>query len=290
MPREADLENWSGQFFANNWEVIEKYNCSEYRKIYQDKTKDMNKKIKNVHYLVKNHNCKIETYMERTTIGRAIENKTPVMSKCRGCINGSRYLNNDCYYSKMCRIKPLYKTPNRTSQVEIGKTYGNFKVLSIKSSENYSDHQCRAKVKCIHCGAEQERRFDTLINCTISCDCFRPHSSGETIIKFYLEDYKIPYKEEYTFDDLYSPKGGLLRYDFAVFNKNNKPIWLIEFDGEQHQQEAGTYYNKDGTLQERDKIKNEYAKNHNIPLTRIPHTEILNIYKILDTEKIKYIK
>ena len=289
MPRAADNENWSGMTFANNWEILEKYNCAEYRAIYQEATGDTTKKIKNAHYLVKNNNCGIETYMERTTIGRAINGQTPIMKLCKGCINGSKYLNNDCHYAEMCRIKPLTKIPERTSKVKINEIYGNFKVLAIEPSANYSDHQCRAKIKCIYCGKEQESRFDTLLNNQIACDCFRSHSSGEQLIQTYLEQNNILYEPEYTFEDLYGPKGKPLRYDFAVLNKNNNPIWLIEFDGKQHYEEAGTYFNKDGSLQVRDEIKNKYAKENNIPLTRIPYTEILNISKILDTEKIKYI-
>jgi len=42
-----------GKKFANNWEVLEKYSCSEYRTIYQEMTGDTTKQIKNSHYLVK---------------------------------------------------------------------------------------------------------------------------------------------------------------------------------------------------------------------------------------------
>ena len=280
--QQAAEETWVGMNFANNWEILEKYSCAEYNNIYTKATGDTTKKIKNAHYLVKNNDCGIETYMERTTIGRAINDNRSIMAKCKGCTNGSKLENNTCYYAEQCRIKNLGKIPDRTQKIEVGKTYGNFKVLSIKPSGNYADHQCRADVQCIHCGTIQESRFSSLLDCTLSCDCFRPHSSGETIIKFYLEDHNIPYKAEVSFEDLTSAKGGSLRYDFAVLDKNNQIKTFIEFDGQQHYQEAGAYYNKDGTLQERDKIKNEYAANHNIPLIRIPYTEIMNIYKILD--------
>ena len=281
MPRAADKEDWSGIVFANGWMILEKFNCAEYKKIYEENTGDTTKQIKNSHYSCINNNCGVFTYMERTTIKRAIDNKTPVMKLCAGCKNNSLFGTEQCHYGTICRNKPLYKTPERNKKVEIGKIYGNFKVLDILPSGNYSDHQCRAKVKCIHCGTEQERRFDALLNCQIACDCFRPHSSGETIIKFYLEDYHIPYKAEYTFNDLYSPQTGKMRSDFAII-KNDNPIALIEFDGQQHFEEAGSYYNPTGKVQSHDALKNDYARQHNIPLIRIPYTEILNIYKILD--------
>lgn len=282
---EAAKETWVGKSFANNWKILKKYSCAEYRNIYIKQTGDETKQIKNSHYLVTNNDCGIETYMERTVIDRALRNATPVMSKCRGCTNSSKLINNTCYYAEMCRNKHLGKIPERKQKIEIGKIYGNFYVTAIQPSGNYADHQCRATVKCIHCGTIQERRFDTLLNCQISCDCFRPHSSGETIIKFYLEDHNIPYKAEYTFNDLWSPEGGLMRYDFGIL-KNNEPICLVEFDGKQHYEEEGTYYNPNGKVQIHDDLKNKYALEHGIPLIRIPYWDILNIYKILD-EQIK---
>ena len=283
----AAQESWVGKIFGNNWEIIEKYNCADYRVIYIEATGDETKKIKNAHYLVRNNDCGIETYMERTVIDRALRNNTPIMSKCKGCINCSKAENDTCYYAEMCRNKHLGKIPERTPKVNVGEIYGNFYVEAIQPSGNYSDHQCRATVRCIHCGAIQERRFDSLLNGTISCDCFRPHSAGEMMIKSYLEEHSIPYKAERKFDDLWSPEGGQMRYDFSIL-KDNQCICLIEFDGEQHYEEAGSYYNPAGTVQEHDNLKNIYAANNDIPLIRIPYWEILNIYKILDEELKKY--
>lgn len=276
----ATQEDWSGIKFANGWVIDKKINCAEYRKIYTELTGETTIN-KNTHYLCHNENCGIETYIERTVIKRALDNGTPCMTKCRGCVDGAKA--GFCHYSTMARVKPLTKVPDRSPKVEVGKIYGNFKVLSIRSSEVYSDHQCRAEVQCIHCGEIQERRFDTLLNGTISCDCFRNHSSGEMYIESYLIDHGLDYRSEYTFNDLYGTDGGKLRYDFAVMS-NNIPIALIEFDGEQHFKSVEHW---GGAVQlekqqNHDYIKDEYAKKHNIPLIRIPYSEILNTYKLLD--------
>lgn len=66
---------------------------------------------------------------------------------------------------------------------------------------------------------------------------------------------------------------GHLRYDFAILNNENKVTKLIEFDGEQHFQEAGSYYNETGQVQIHDAIKDEFAKINNIPLLRIAYFE-----------------
>lgn len=74
----------------------------------------------------------------------------------------------------------------------------------------------------------------------------------------------------------------LYRFDFAIFDKNNKLIRLIEFDGEQHYQKGiknsgwNTYQKYECTLQN-DKAKNQLAKDNNIPLIRIPYWERDNI-------------
>lgn len=109
---------------------------------------------------------------------------------------------------------------------------------------------------------------------TQSCGCINS-SIGETNIENILKENNIIYKKEQTFSDL-----GRLRFDFSII-KNNSIIRLIEFDGIQHYtQRRGMWNDTQDTLeqrQERDKIKNEYALSHNIPLVRIPYWERDNI-------------
>lgn len=273
----ATQEDWTGLMFGNDWEILKKYNCAEYRALYTEATGDTTKKIKNVHYLVENKNCGIKTYMERTVIERALNNQTPIMSKCKGCNNCSRINDNTCYYAEMCRNKHLGKIPERTSKIEIGKIYGNFYVEEIKPSGNYSDHQCRAIIKCRWCGTKQERRFDTILNCAVACDCFRNHSSGEKIVQEWLNQHNIKNKSEYIFENLYGIGGGSLRYDFAILNEKDQPIKLIEVDGDQHFEETGSFYNPTGKVQIHDAIKNNFAKEHNIPLLRITYDQLLDL-------------
>lgn len=274
-------ENWTGKIFANGWKIIEKYNCAQYRKIYEEATNDFSKKIKNAHYKVINTECGIETYMERTVIQRAINNKTPVMSKCNGCINGSRLDNETCYYAEMCRNKHLGKTPDRTPKVEVGKTCGNFYVESIISSGNSPGHQCKAIVKCIHCGAIKKCSFSHLLECSVACECFKNHSSGEKLVQEWLNKHDIKNQSEFIFNDLYGIGGGSLRYDFAILDQKNQPIKLIEIDGNQHFEEAGSFYNPNGTIQIHDDLKNKYAEEHNIPLLRITYDQLLNLDNII---------
>lgn len=70
-------------------------------------------------------------------------------------------------------------------------------------------------------------------------------------------------------------KYGQMRFDFYVNNK-----YLIEYDGEQHfvQREKG--WNDPEKLkatQERDNFKNNWCKENNISLIRIPYTHLKDL-------------
>lgn len=111
---------------------------------------------------------------------------------------------------------------------------------------------------------------------TKSCGCMRYNSYGEQKIKEILDFYKISYKKQLSFPDLKNKNGtGNLRYDFGIYNKKGQLVRLIEFDGEQHYtaKKNPLWSTSLQTIQENDKIKNAYAKNHNIPLIRIPYKE-----------------
>lgn len=121
------------------------------------------------------------------------------------------------------------------------------------------------------CGNECNTPSDSLISGhTASCGCLR-NSLGEFNIKRILNVNKIKYKEQYTFSDLKDKK--LLRFDFAILDKNNKVIRIIEFDGKQHYEESNFFTQTLKEQKERDYIKNQYCKDNNIPLVRIPYWE-----------------
>ncbi|WP_291631441.1 hypothetical protein [Clostridium sp.] len=67
---------------------------------------------------------------------------------------------------------------------------------------------------------------------TTSCGCI--NSKGELKISSILNDNNIKYKTQYTFNDLRSENGSLLRFDFAILNDDNKLLYLIEYQGKQH--------------------------------------------------------
>ena len=98
-----------------------------------------------------------------------------------------------------------------------------------------------------------------------SCGCIR--SKGEYQIEQLLKSQNIKYVREYSFSDLIDDLP--LRFDFAVFNNEDKLLGLIEFQGEQHYNPSNGFYNE--TIIEHDKMKKEYCKTCNIPLIEIQY-------------------
>lgn len=141
--------------------------------------------------------------------------------------------------------------------------------LSKKGGAAYWICKCECGNNNYICSAE-----NLLSDKIHSCGCNKS-SYGEQIIEKILLENNIIFSKEFYFPDLKSKNNKYLKYDFAIFNKNNIIIRLIEFDGEQHYCINNKYYSKEGVL--RDKIKNDYAKNHNIPLIRIPYSELNNL-------------
>lgn len=109
---------------------------------------------------------------------------------------------------------------------------------------------------------------------THSCGCLK-QSFGETSIEKILKENNIKYLHDYAlFKDLILPSGGIGRYDFILLDNNFHPYRLIEYDGEQHYKPKEFFGGQAGLekLQLNDKTKNKYAKEHNLPLVRIPYT------------------
>lgn len=63
-----------------------------------------------------------------------------------------------------------------------------------------------------------------------SCGCEK-ESIGESFIKNILDSNSINFAQEFSFSDLRGDRFPL-RFDFAVFNKDNKLRYLIEYNGE----------------------------------------------------------
>ena len=118
---------------------------------------------------------------------------------------------------------------------------------------------------------------------TFSCGCIK--SKGEQIINNILLEHNIEFERQKTFESCRNPiTNHILFFDFYL----PKQHILIEYDGVQHFTSSTTSsWNTDENLvitQQRDEVKNNWCKENNIPLIRIPYTQLQNLsWKFLQT-------
>ena len=107
-------------------------------------------------------------------------------------------------------------------------------------------------------------------------------SKGEKKISEILDSKNVIFKTQYKFEDCKNEKS--LPFDFAIFDRDNKLEYLIEYQGEQHYMpiEYMGGEEKFKTRQKRDLIKRNYCFENNIKLLEIPYWEFDNIEKIID--------
>ena len=160
-----------------------------------------------------------------------------------------------------------------------GKRFG--KLVAIEKLP-YSNKFKRILYKCkCDCGNEVIVPSQSLVtHHTVSCGCLLSYYN--MLIDKYLDEIKIQHKREHTVwigERWY-------RFDFYLPTYN----LLIEYDGEQHYKPVRRFKSTDEevahkfkTIQENDKIKNQYCTDNGINLLRIPYWEKKNIKAIIDT-------
>lgn len=152
-----------------------------------------------------------------------------------------------------------------------GKRFGKLIALKPTSKRAYGNNVVWL-CKC-DCGNKCEVPINVLgSGLTKSCGCLS--SSGELKVAELLTSKKIPFKKQKTFASCRFPDtNALARFDFYVSDK-----YLIEFDGKQHfEPTAGGLWEPLDVIQKRDNYKNQWCKENNVPLIRIPYTRLKNL-------------
>lgn len=174
--------------------------------------------------------------------------------KSCGCLNKEIFLKN-----RIDNFKDL-----------TGKTYGNLIVIERDFSKK--DKRCSVFWKCkCSCGRITTVSGNNLKReNTQSCGFCKNNSHGNAKIEKLLKENNILFEREKRFEtckDLL-----MLPFDFYVNNK-----YLIEYDGKQHfdKDNSKLFYNEN--IEKHDKIKNNWCKENNIPLIRIPYTHYHNL-------------
>lgn len=190
--------------------------------------------------------------------------------------------------TQSCGCLSKEKTSERFCIDLTGQTFGKLTVIKRDNTKNYKRVHWLCKCSCGN--SELESIDGYYLRSGEKTQCFKcvPKSKGEEQIKNILIKNNISFTQEKSFDDCRFPKTNrLARFDFYIENK-----YLIEFDGRQHIQNTSKWNNEWNLeyIQEHDQIKNNYCKEHNIPLIRIPYSKI-NYIKLedllLETSKYK---
>lgn len=107
-----------------------------------------------------------------------------------------------------------------------------------------------------------------------NCGC-ETQSKGELEIKSILQNKKINFEEQYSFDDCLSPKGRKIRFDFAII-QNDAVVGLIEFNGKQHYEPVEFFGSTERFELQRqiDNMKRNYCTNNNIPLLEVHYKNL----------------
>ena len=161
----------------------------------------------------------------------------------------------------------------------IGMRFGHLIVLERDWSQFQEGGGKAAywKCKCELCGRIESNSREMLKDYGKDrCKYCNGISNGEQKIVDILTEHNIsfihdkPYLGVKTIDG-----GGTVRFDFRI-TQNSDCDYMIEFDGEQHYRPIPMY---DDSLsfekrKQRDKFKDDWCTEHNIPMIRIPYTRL----------------
>ena len=232
-----------------------------------------------------------QTYNQLTALERIRENdKTFYICRC-SCGQITKVLGSQLTSGKQKSCGCLYKKKIRhnteVASIEIGTKFGELTVLENLGIKN---GRTTYLVRC-SCGEIKEVFGSSLFEGMISCGHLR--SKAEYKILQFLQNNNISYSYQWTNDNFLLSSGRKCRFDFAIFKNNEDkiPLFVIEYNGSQHYNFAGTGWNNEEnyhTTIQRDTEKVALCKKHNIPLEVIPYTEFDNLESIITSLLNKY--
>lgn len=118
----------------------------------------------------------------------------------------------------------------------------------------------------------------------LSCGCLV--SKGEEKIISELLKLEVPFRSQVIFKDCLTENNNPMRFDFGIYDKEDRLLFLLEYQGETHfkyRESPSSWMTKERleTYQERDRIKKKYCEDHNIILKEITYKEFQEIPRLL---------
>lgn len=178
-----------------------------------------------------------------------------------------------CYQKERAK-ETMSTTGKKNIKNILGQIFGDLTVIALSEKRSPNGHvywKCRCS-----CGNEIEVPGNRLVhNGLTHCGCKTVLSRGEEKIRELLLKNNIPFQQQKTFNNCrYLDTNQPARFDFWVNNK-----YLIEFDGSFHFIPSGYWATPEKVAQtkEHDNIKNQWCKDNNIVMIRIPYTYYDNL-------------
>lgn len=189
--------------------------------------------------LVRFNDCGHEIEMFPSNISRG--------AKCKIC-SGNQKLSNS-------EFKERFENADK---------YNEYELLSSYKGMN---HKIKVKHSCGHIYDVTASKF---IHGNKRCPKCK-ESKGEKHLYSFMCDHHFNFQRQYKIDNC--KLKNKLPFDFAVFDKNNELLCLIEYQGEQHYYSRPFFGGDEGFEYQklRDNIKRQYCEDNNIPLIEIPY-------------------
>lgn len=195
---------------------------------------------------------------------------------CRDC--GKSYQSpinvhirgHKCPYCAGCKVI-VGKTDLQTLFPDIAKEYSVDNDIPVNEI-SASSHK-KVKWICPNCNKEYRASpHHRTSKDKTECPFCKKQSKGERRLKKLLDEYKIEYKQQEWFDDLYGDKGKPLMFDFTIY-ANNKWIGAIEYNGRQHYQPVEIFGGETAFRRrvKYDKKKMLYCLSHGIPILQVAY-------------------
>lgn len=168
----------------------------------------------------------------------------------------------------------------RLSPDEVEKRIGFLGGKLLNKEDYINRSEKNLVIECAYCGTPfvTSLALFTQHGGQMCQSCRDTESIGERKIRMYLESNNILFEQEKWFSDCRDVNP--LPFDFYLPHYNT----IIEFDGKQHYEQGHFTHSKLSYTQAHDAIKNNYCKNNNIKLIRIPYWDLNNIESILNNE------
>lgn len=172
------------------------------------------------------------------------------------------------------------KEKNKLSSDEVEQRIRNVGGVLLNKNDYVNYAEKNLLIKCPECGEPFLTSFRNFIQHggQVCENCLSTESLGERKIRHYLENHGIVFKQEYWFENCRDINP--LPFDFYLPDLN----MVCEFDGRQHYGETNYFTYSFNDTKKHDQIKEQFCKDNNIYILRIPYWNVDNIDKILDKE------